>query len=415
MKNQNTRRGFTQYNKVILNLIQGLQRFLGALRNDIRGRCQIKFGMTSLCNNGAFTLIELLVVVLIIGILATVAVPQYQKAVLKSRFHTLYPVTQGLAQAQEIFYLGNGEYADDLAKLDVAAVGNATGQTVTLPKDIQVKLGVEDNHIYVRAEKDDNALMIYQNQSPNFAGETHCEAKLDNTLANWLCEKGLDGMFVGNKFGYSIYSLSPETVGSLGRIYYDATNTTITDGDSCVATKTWGCSIAVDGGKCVADANWGCFNISVKNGECIANADGGCHAGSYNNSTCISEVSGGCWGAASHTNHSACIGSNSQTCGGGKTFLDHSYCESNSTGSCYNNNFKDHSYCAANVSGACRTNKYDSTSFCTSENDYCPTGTPKGTWNDTTQTYELDGWNGNCCNPAYMTSDTCPSNAPVCS
>lgn len=70
-------------------------------------------------NKKGFTLLEMLVVVLIIGILAAIALPQYRKVVIKSKFAKVKSNVQALASAIERYYIAKDEYPKDLLSLDI--------------------------------------------------------------------------------------------------------------------------------------------------------------------------------------------------------------------------------------------------------------------------------------------------------
>ena len=82
-----------------------------------------------------FTLIELLVVVLIIGILVAVALPQYQKAVEKSRMAEAITLLRAIANANQVFFVANGRYAAenemDLLDVEIPGTPKTSGDKTT--------------------------------------------------------------------------------------------------------------------------------------------------------------------------------------------------------------------------------------------------------------------------------------------
>ena len=100
-----------------------------------------------------FTLIELLVVVLIIGILAAVAVPQYQKVVERSKAAEALTMLSSIAKAYQTHYLANGQWAEKFDELDVDIPFSGTTKFYGLAKDTKSNkdwsFQIEKNSSYV--------------------------------------------------------------------------------------------------------------------------------------------------------------------------------------------------------------------------------------------------------------------------
>ena len=153
----------------------------------------------------AFTLIELLVVILIIATLSAIALPKYQRAVMRARYVQVETLASSMWNAEQAYHALNGKWTVDFRALDIQVPvyqewftsenGKLYGVRVT--KDDYCYLGGSGANMSSDSETylEKNLSYIWCHNSPHVigykvipsSGKRYCTSSKNNDKAAAFC------------------------------------------------------------------------------------------------------------------------------------------------------------------------------------------------------------------------------------
>ena len=171
-------------------------------------------------NKKGFTLIELLICVLIIGVLAAVALPQYKLAVEKSKAAQVLSLVKSFADAEERFYMLYDRYTYNYTDLDLELPSTKTAPCRS--KSAQTCYDIEGWSFEIfRESKKGDPVSIEVNKDPIII-TAYIEESRKNTYGRLTCTvRNVANKEFGHRICKALGGKSPQSDGNANYYFLD--------------------------------------------------------------------------------------------------------------------------------------------------------------------------------------------------